>query len=255
MELAKLGFYSFTINEVEEIKYSHKEKFSEQEIYERAKEFFANARQDACEVIKIREASTGRGTLPLLAERKLKELSEPQLDWREILSAFIQEEVVDYSFSPPDKRYQDSPFFLPDFNDTDFTTIKNVLFMIDTSGSMSDAQITSAYSEIKGAIDQFDGKLQGLLGFFDYDVVKPKPFEDEETFRVIKPKGGGGTSFANVFKYVQDYMKSDLPTCIIILTDGYAPFPDEKESLGVPTLWLINNEHVTPPWGKVARIK
>ena len=32
------------------------------------------------------------------------------------MNDFIQEEVVDYSFTPPDRRFDDSPFFLPDFN-------------------------------------------------------------------------------------------------------------------------------------------
>ena len=42
---------------------------------------------------------------------------------------------------------------------------------------------------------------------------------------------------------------------IIILTDGYAPFPKEHLAMGIPVLWLLNNEEVKPPWGKVARIK
>lgn len=40
MELIKLGFYSFIITEVSEIKYSEKESFSEVEIYEKTKELF-----------------------------------------------------------------------------------------------------------------------------------------------------------------------------------------------------------------------
>ena len=40
-ELTKLGYYNFSINEVEEIKYSEKESFSEEEIYEKAKKFFS----------------------------------------------------------------------------------------------------------------------------------------------------------------------------------------------------------------------
>lgn len=55
--------------------------------------------------------------------------------------------------------------------------------MIDTSGSMSDKEITAAYSEIKGAIDQFGGKLSGWLGFFDADIIEPVPFSDEDEFR------------------------------------------------------------------------
>ncbi len=229
-----------------------KEDFDEDEQY---KEAVWNKRvKDAIEATEIRNACTGRGTVPLLAKRRLQELTEAQTDWRTILSAFVQEEIVDYSFSPPDKRYGDSPFYLPDFNDTD-VVLKDILFMIDTSASMSDKMITAAYSEVKGAIDQFGGKLKGLLGFFDASVVPPEPFEDEETFKIIKPLGGGGTNFACIFNYVKNNMADNLPASIIVLTDGYAPFPSEESALGVPVLWVINNEKVEPPWGRVARIK
>lgn len=208
--------------------------------------------EDACEAMEIREASTGRGNLPAFAKRILQELRKPQTDWRTVLNEFIQEEVVDYSFTPPDRRY-DGPFFLPDFNDKD-DAVEDILFMIDTSGSMSDAMITAAYSEVKGAIDQFNGKLKGWLGFFDAAIIQPAPFENEEEFEIIKPVGGGGTSFDIIFKYVQDFMQDKLPVSIIILTDGYAPFPAEEAALGIPVLWLLNNGDVDPPWGKVARI-
>jgi len=32
------------------------------------------------------------------------------------------------------------------------------------------------------------------------------------------------------------------------------PTVQEKSAMDIPVLWLINNENVTPPWGKVARI-
>lgn len=209
---------------------------------------------DACKAIEIRDPSNECGTLPLAAERLLKELRSPKLDWRTILNDFIQEEIVDYSFMPPDRRFNESPFFLPDFNDTDITA-KDILFMIDTSGSMSDKEITDAYSEVRGAIDQFNGKLMGWLGFFDAEIVEPQPFENIDELKIIKPKGGGGTSFHPIFKYVREHMQNHLPASIIILTDGYVTdFPEEEASMGIPVLWLINNEDVTPPWGKVARL-
>ena len=41
---------------------------------------------------------------------------------------------------------------------------------------------------------------------------------------------------------------------VIILTDGYADFPDEG-SLNVDELmWVINNEEAEPPYGEVVRI-
>ncbi len=211
---------------------------------------------EACEAIRIRDKINGRGTLPAFAERFWKELTEPQLDWRIILNEFIQEEINDYSFSPPDRRFAESPFFLPDLNEKGPSDeVADILFMIDTSGSMTDAEITAAYSEIKGAIDQFNGRLRGWLGFFDAAIIEPIPFEDEEDFKVIKPYGGGGTDFQIIFEYVHRYMEDHLPASIIIMTDGFAPLLKEELAMGIPVLWLLNNEEVDPPWGKVARIK
>lgn len=209
--------------------------------------------EDAAEAIKIRDPSNARGLLPAFAERILKELKKTQTDWRTILNDFIQEEVVDYSFAPPDRRFDDSPFFLPDFNGKE-DRVEDILFMIDTSGSMSDDMIAAAYSEVKGAIDQFNGKLKGWLGFFDAAIIMPQPFSDENEFKIIKPAGGGGTDFQIIFEYVFHHMSDKLSASIIILSDGDAPFPQEKLARGIPVLWLLNNEEVNPPWGKVARI-
>ena len=194
------------------------------------------------------------GSIPAFAERYMEELRNPQTDWRTVLDEFVQEDTVDYSFTPPDRRFDDSPFFLPDFNEKD-EWVEKILFMIDTSGSMSDESVTTVYAEIKGAIEQFNGKIEGWLGFFDAEVVEPKAFADEDAFLIIRPKGGGGTSFKAIFKYVEEYMSDEDIVSIVILTDGYADFPEERDAHGIPVLWIITNEKVTPPWGKVARIK
>ena len=207
--------------------------------------------RDAYEAAKSRGKSTGN--LPAGIERALKDLLESKTDWRVLLNDFIQEEVVDYSFLPPDRRFADSPFLLPDFNDTE-AVVRNILFMIDTSASMTEEEVTQAYSEVKGAIDQFGGKLEGWLGFFDAKVVPPVPFTDENEFRVIRPKGGGGTSFEAIFRYVREEMVDMEIASIIILTDGFAPFPEKEATMGIPVLWMINNDRVQPPWGKTALI-
>ena len=205
--------------------------------------------------ISVRDPSHNRGLCPAFAQRMYEELTKSKIDWRTLLTNFVQENVKDYTFSPPDRRFSESPFFLPDFNDCDAgESVKNVLFMIDTSGSVSDQDMTRAYSEIKGAIDQFDGRLTGKLGFFDAAVIEPLPFCDEDELEKIKPVGGGGTDFQIIFDYVNKYMKEDPPSNIVILTDGYAPFPKEQIANGIPVMWLINNATVNPPWGKVARM-
>ncbi|MCD8306610.1 MAG: VWA-like domain-containing protein [Clostridia bacterium] len=207
---------------------------------------------DAAEAAKAREyGGSSRGTVPLGVERLIEEIRRPRIDWRVMLNDFLQEEICDYTFMPPDRRF-DGPFFLPDYNDRDYY-VRDVLFMIDASGSISNKLLDAAYSEVKGALEQFDGKLQGQLGFFDAAVTPPVPFDDVSSLMRITPRGGGGTDFGIIFDYALNKM-SDPPVSIIILTDGYAPIPDESVAGGIPVIWLICNEHITPSWGKVARI-
>ncbi|MBQ2717422.1 MAG: hypothetical protein IJF75_02350 [Clostridia bacterium] len=209
---------------------------------------------DIVETVSVLDPSNARGLLPLSAKRLVDNLKKAQTDWRTVLNNFIQEDITDYSFSPPDKRFDGFDFYLPDFNEKD-ETVKDVLFMIDTSGSMSNDMIRTCFSEIKGAIESFNGKLQGLLGFFDAAIYPPEPFNTVDEMLKIPALGGGGTSFEIIFKYVEEYMLDNPPTCIVVLTDGYAPFPEEKVARDIPVLWIINNEEITPPWGKVARVK
>jgi predicted metal-dependent peptidase len=86
--------------------------------------------------------------------------------------------------------------------------------MVDTSGSINTPQVTQAYSEIKGAIEQFNS-LSGFLGFFDEKVYEPVEFNSVEDILSIIPKGGVGTNFYKIFEYV---IKMDVkPKAIIIL--------------------------------------
>lgn len=210
---------------------------------------------DATEAMAKRcDPSDLPGFIPAFAQRIVDALKKPQTDWRSVIDFFVQEEICDYSFNPPDRRFADSDFFLPDFNEKD-DCVRNILFMIDTSASMTEKMITAAYSEIKGAIEQFNGRLEGYLGFFDASVKKPVPFETVDDILSIPPLGGGGTRFDIIFEYVDAYMSDNPPSGIIILTDGKALYPNEEITNGIPVLWLINNEKVTPPWGKIARIE
>lgn len=207
----------------------------------------------ANKIISIKKSHEGYGGPPLMAERLLKELTVPQTDWREVFQDFVQEEINDYSFNPPDRRFHDSMFLLPDFNEKE-SSIKNIWFLIDTSGSIGDNAIQAAYSEICSAIEQYDGKLDGWLSFTESYVTDPMPFSSVEDILKIKPVGGGGNDFSAIFKYMNENMIDDMPSFIIIITDGYDAFPDESAACGIPVLWLINNEKVDPPWGKVGRI-
>ena len=179
--------------------------------------------------------------------------NDPSIDWRKLLDVFLQEEICDYSFSPPDRRFQDSDFFLPDFNGA-VCSPKDILFMVDTSGSVSDSALSMVYNEICGAIEQFGGSIRGLLGFFDSHVYSPRPFSSIEALSNIVARGCGGTNFNCVFDFLRKQFSYDLPISLVIITDGEAEFPDESAAMNTPILWLFTKKGVSAPWGKSACI-
>ena len=192
------------------------------------------------------------GTEGPSSTRYWEKVNDPSLDWRTLLNLFIQEDVCDYSFTPPDRRYYEAEFFMPDYNVTSVTT-KAILFMVDTSGSVTDETLNRVYAELHGAIEQFPG-LQGMIGFFDAHVHRPVPFDSVNSLSQIVPRGGGGTSFYALFREIRAWFSEILPSCIVVITDGIGTFPDEKAANGIPVLWLLTDKEICAPWGKNAWI-
>lgn len=73
-------------------------------------------------------------------------------------------------------------------------------------------------------------------------------------FLSIRPRGGGGTRFEAAFECVGCWLDVEELSCIVILTDGWAPIPDESAARGIPVLWLIDGDGPAPRWGRVARL-
>lgn len=218
---------------------------------EEMEDFWANQVGKAASMIK--KMGRNAGSIPGGIRREIEKKKKTIIDWRKVLDEFVQEEITDYSFTPPDRRYTEAGFFLPDFNERDYTP-KDILFMADTSGSVNREDLSKVYAEISGAIEQFGGKLNGKLGFFDWEVIEPIPFESVEEIMSIVPYGGGGTNFHIIFDYIREHSEEFLPAMIVIFTDGYATFPEREVAMNIPVLWLISNNEVTPPWGKVGRV-
>ncbi|MBO5928856.1 MAG: hypothetical protein J6Q42_02435, partial [Clostridia bacterium] len=195
----------------------------------------------------------GVGEVPETLIRDWRGSKKGNLNWRKLLNDFVQEETFDYSFCPPDRRLEETGFLFPDFNEKEFVA-RRILFMVDTSGSMQEDDLNQVYGELHRVIQQFQGKLEGEVGFFDTEVIPPKSFTNVKELNNIYAGGGGGTSFKAIFDYLRDNRVDTLPDCINIFTDGYAPFPNKDEAMNIPVLWLINNHKVTPPWGKVIRM-
>ena len=198
-------------------------------------------------------AGLGSG-IPESIRRYLKEVSHtPNTNWRQQLHDYIQFDSSDYSFGIPDRRYS-GDFIMPSFQDNIVGALLRKLWVfIDTSGSVDEETLAIALKEIYSACQQVDS-ISGKLFFFDTEVSEPNSFESLEELRNIEPVGGGGTSFYAVFETHNTTDESELPNLILILTDGYAPFPDEDEAKDIPVVWTIINSDVEPPWGECVYI-
>ena len=80
----------------------------------------------------------------------------------------------------------------------------------------------------------------------DPALIYGKDFDDEPIpISNIIRKMEKVTVCGTVLRLDSNNMQDKLPASIIILTDGYAPIPSEKEAMGIPVLWLINNKNVS----------
>ena len=139
---------------------------------------------NAADVALVMSGSSERN-LPRFAQRLLSREQNRILDWRTLLREFIEEDIHDYSFFPPDRRFSDFGLFLPDYNGSVCgDSVKKILFMIDTSASVPEKTIHRAFDEIESALEMFSGGVEGWLGFFDWEVKPPVPFENTDELRM-----------------------------------------------------------------------
>lgn len=204
-------------------------------------------------VIKvIRDGFGGTAGLPP-AIRKIKEEMdwEAKMKWRDLLWEFLDMNLslTDYSFAPPDRRFNDGPYLLPGENVFPEEEIQNIWFCIDTSGSITDDLLGMFMSEVRGMLDQIK-HCSASISFFDTTVTDPVPFTNPEELAAIIPWGGGGTRFDIIFNYMKVKMHDNLPKAIVILTDGIAADVPESMAMGVPVMWVLTERTMEKSWGQ-----
>lgn len=189
-----------------------------------------------------------QGKLPAHIARMVEDELYNVQNWKEILSAFINEQAKnDYSFKRPNIRYSDTGMMLPSLYSQE---IGNIALIVDTSGSI-DRQLLNQFA---GEIKDIAGELQTSINviYVDAKLQGVQEFEPDDIMN-LQPKGGGGTNFKPGFDYID---KEDMqPACIIYFTDGYcSDFPKNEPSQ--PTLWATyNNKDFNPPFGETIYIQ
>ena len=198
-----------------------------------------------------------QGSVPGGIARLIGAIKKPQKDWRQLLAEFIQFEVFDYGFLPPDKRYYGfSDVLMPDFNE-ETEKVQDMVFAIDTSGSIGDEELVVVFSELVGMMQQFNNSVKGRIIYVDSKVAAVYDFEDIDDILKAKPAGGGGTDMEEAIRYTMEKQENgewDVAG-MTILTDGWTDYTMTGDEFNFKLLWLVTNEQQTPTYGTVARLK
>lgn len=180
-------------------------------------------------------------------------LYKAQLKWKQIVRDFVRyrNNEQDYGFRPPDRRFAEEEYIYPGVNDAEEAVVEDIWIFIDKSGSMSVKMIMDIVHEIECGLQQVK-HMKAMVSFFDTTITTPISIEQLKDFMKVKvPIPEGGTSFHSIFQYAVCNRKKYMPRAMIILTDGYAAFPDKNPMKDVDVLWIIvNNTNAKPNFGK-----
>jgi predicted metal-dependent peptidase len=163
-------------------------------------------------------AAAGAGKTPAGIMRMIKSMTEPKIDWRQLVQQEIQSIVRnDYSFQRVNRKSMHSGAILPGMKEA--TTI-DVAIAIDMSGSIGEEDATAFLSEIKGIMDQYEDYRINLW-CFDTDIYNWKTITHDESHELEEyvPEGGGGTDFEVNWTFMEE--NGIVPKKFIMFTDGY----------------------------------
>ena len=188
------------------------------------------------------------------AEEKLKR----KVDWRTVLRHRMSVAInnglgsrIDYSYSRPSRRQAVyHPILTPSLRGD---MAARVTVIVDTSGSMTPQQIGQAVAEIFDVLKSFQVPVTVIpcdaQAYEPISVARPNDF-----FKLRKLAGGGGT---NMIVGIEAALKlKPAPDSILVLTDGFTPYPDTKYKTAVifGILTMTPNQQTgfppNPPWGK-----
>lgn len=194
--------------------------------------------------------SGNAGCIPGEIARIVGDLTDPKMDWRDILTAQLSStNKDDYSWMRPSRRAWHMDAILPGRNFAE--SALNVAIAIDTSGSISNEMVRDFLGEVKGIMQSYDN-FRITLWTFDTKVYNAVEFTeiDIDEIDTYDVQGGGGTDFSPNW----DYMKErDLtPDQFVMFTDGQ-PWDSWGDPDYCETVFVIHgNDNIEAPFGMTA---
>ena len=190
----------------------------------------------------------GVGKIPGGIEDWIQEFLEPVIPWEQVLYQwFVDRSSEDYSWSRPNRRYQD--VYLPSMTNS-YNQLTKLNYYVDVSGSISTEQIIRFNSELKFIKEQFNPEELRVV-MFDTEIQEEYVFIENNTFDRIKVTAGGGTCLVPV----REHIINTQPTAAIIFSDLIVE-PMQPLPIDIPIIWAcVENPSADVLFGTLIHIK
>lgn len=194
----------------------------------------------------INAAGQSAGKLPAGIKRLVENLTQPKMNWREILRQTMQSTITsNFSYMRPNRKTQYDGIVIPGVVKGETVS---VCVAIDASGSITDKDAAVFLSEIRGIMDQYDS-FEVRVWSFDTKVYNDQTFTaDDNDIERYEIKGGGGTSINANWTYMKE---NDIdPKLFIMFTDGYGDGWGDAEYCDTIFILKNSNASVVPTHGQ-----
>ena len=188
----------------------------------------------------IESAASAAGALAGSWKSELVPATQPPLAWESLLAQFVSGlRRSDYRLFPPHRKHIHRGLFLPSVG---VPGPQHLVVAVDTSGSMSDRQLSKIFAQI----DHLRAATQCVVTLLQFDVtvhmaVEIDAWESIATVDIVRRRviGRGGTDLRAPFRHVDadEHGRFVSLDAIIILTDGIGPVPEAPPAF--PVLWVL----------------
>jgi predicted metal-dependent peptidase len=193
------------------------------------------------------------GDVPAGLLRWADDLLAPKVDWRRALAAELRKAVadtagaVDYSYRRPSRRAAAvGNVVLPALR----RPVPEVAVVCDTSGSMSDDLLAASLAEVEGLLNALG--LARSLRVLACDTAAGQA-RRVSSARQVELVGGGGTDMGAGIAAAAALRPR--PAIIVVLTDGYTPWPDGAPRGSRVVVGLLGDEAPdAPDWARAIRV-
>jgi len=191
----------------------------------------------------------GAGNLPAGVKRLIQELTEPQMNWRELLRMQLESTIKsDYTWMRASRKGWHMDAVMPGMK---VDPMIDIAVALDASGSISETMLKDFLGEIQGIMDSFPAYKIHVFTF-DTEAYSPAQYDSDNLDDICdyEVKGGGGTDFTAIFDYLK---KEEIePKRLVVFTDGY-PFGSWGDENYADTVWILHGTtSIEPPWGQYA---